>query len=148
MLIKKFGNAKIDDILSFENKYKLKLPKDYTNFLLHFNGGQVAPEDEGEILIEYLNEFISVDVLYGIKTGKQLCDIDYWMEKYKNEMPNKTVIIGDSYQNGFIVMMCSDEDNGIYYWDDSYHFKNSNDEGNTYFLSNSFFDFAKKILQE
>lgn len=59
----------------------------------------------------------------------------------------KTVIIGDSLQNGFIVMICDGNNDGVYYYDDSYYFDESNDENNVYIISNNFTEFLDIIVK-
>ena len=59
----------------------------------------------------------------------------------------KTVIIGDSLQNGFIVMICDGNNDGVYYYDDSYYFDESNDENNVYIISNNFTEFLDMIVK-
>lgn len=147
MSIKKFGNANESNILAFEHKYNLKLPEDYIQFLLRFNGG-VADPDDNEVFVRYLKENINVDVLYGLNVDNTELDIECRMKLYKDELPNDTVIIGDSYQYGLIVLLCSGDDAGIYYWDDTYEYECSNDDNNTFFIADTFTDFAKNLLQE
>ncbi|MFD2388034.1 hypothetical protein [Enterococcus rivorum] len=42
-----------------------------------------------------------------------------------------------------ILIICDGENEGVYYWDDSYHFENSDDEMNTYWIANTFTEFIK-----
>ena len=56
-----------------------------------------------------------------------------------------TIIIGDSLQHGFIVMICVGENAGVYYYDDSYYFEESNDEGNVYWIAENFEEFWKML---
>ena len=39
--------------------------------------------------------------------GKAECDIEYWTDKYFDDLLENTIIIGDSLQHGFIVMICA-----------------------------------------
>ena len=90
-------------------------------------------------------QFINIDVLYGIDTGKSECDIEYWTDKYFDDLLENTIIIGDSLQQGFIVMICVGENAGVYYYDDSYYFEESNDEGNVYWIAENFEEFWKML---
>ena len=146
MAIKGFGKADIKDIREFEIKYNMKLPEDYIDFLLRFNGGSVELTDENSVYIEELEENINIDVLFGVNTEEPELGIELWLDDYKSEMPDNTVIIGDSYQHGFIVLLCSGEDAGLYYWDDTYEFPCSNDESNTYFIADTFSEFIQGLI--
>ena len=68
-------------------------------------------------------------------------------KKYIDDLFEKTVIIGDSLQNGFIVMICDGNNDGVYYYDDSYYFDESNDENNVYIISNNFTEFLDMIVK-
>jgi len=146
MAMKGFGNADLSDIRDLELENNIKLPNDYIDFLLRFNGGDVEPTDENSIYIEEFGEGINVDVLFGIQTKEVELSVEFWSNKYRNEMPHDVIIIGDSYQHGFIVLLCSGENAGIYYWDDTYEFECSNDENNTYFIADTFTDFVKGLI--
>ena len=145
MTIRKFGAAPISDIKILESRYNINLPKDYFDFLCALGGG-VIDKSNNEVFVRSISDKISVDVLFGINTQYKNANIDTWMDKYLNEMPVNTLIIGDTLEHGFIVMLCSGEDAGIYYWDDTYHFACSNDENNTFFIADTFTDFTKALL--
>jgi len=90
-----------------------------------------------------LSDNISVDVLFGINTQYKNANITIWTDKYFQEMPESTLIIGDTVEHGFIVLLCSGEDTGVYYWDDTYHYAGSNDDNNTFFIADTFTDFVE-----
>jgi hypothetical protein len=148
MAIKKFRETSINDIISLEQRFNVILPQDYIDFLLQYNGGNVEIDDDCGIYVRYLKEYIHVDVLFGLDTGYQNANIDTWMSDniIASDMPENTIIIGDSIEHGFIVLLCAGEDAGVYYWDHAYEFKCSNDESNTYFIADTFTDFAKGLL--
>lgn len=148
MAIKGFGKADIKDIKSFELKNDITLPNDYIDFLLKYNGADIELSENNSFFIEEINDNINIDVLYGVNTKDPELSIELWLNDYKNEMPPHTLIIGISYQHGFVVMLCSGEDAGIYYWDDAYEYDCSNDDNNTFFMAETFTDIANKILQD
>jgi len=137
-----FGKVKEESIQKIENLF---LPEDYTKFLLDFNGGVILNTEPGEVYLKDIAQFINIDVLYGIDTGKSECDIEYWTDKYFDDLLENTIIIGDSLQHGFIVMICVGENAGVYYYDDSYYFEESNDEGNVYWIAENFEEFWKML---
>jgi hypothetical protein len=146
MNIKKFGNANIKTIKVFETENNITLPKDYIEFLLNYNGCDIEPTDDNLVYIEDLNENINVDVLFGLNTDNPELGIELWLNEYGNEMPSEAIIIGTSYQHGFIVLLCAGEDAGVYYWDDTYEFPCSNGEANTYFIADTFTELVKGII--
>ena len=101
-----FGKVKEESIQKIENLFHVVLPEDYTKFLLDFNGGVILNTEPGEVYLKDIAQFINIDVLYGIDTGKSECDIEYWTDKYFDDLLENTIIIGDSLQHGFIVMIC------------------------------------------
>ena len=140
-----FGKVKEESIQKIENLFHVVLPEDYTKFLLDFNGGVILNTEPGEVYLKDIAQFINIDVLYGIDTGKSECDIEYWTDKYFGDLLENTIIIGDSLQHGFIVMICVGENAGVYYYDDSYYFEESNDEGNVYWIAENFEEFWKML---
>ena len=144
MKIRKRGTVAEADIHALENQSHLTLPEDYKAFLMQTNGGQVKSMDEDSIYIEELKESIYLDVLYGIKTKAENADIRTWMEMFQDEIFPEALLIGDDLSAGFIVLLCGGEDAGVYYWDDAYNFKGSDDENNVYFIADSFSELLKK----
>lgn len=146
MAIQSFGKTSLKDIKTFESNNEIKLPKDYVDFLLRYNGGNIELDDRDTIHVDDLGEDINIDVVFGVNTKESELSVEFWTNKYKKEMPQGTIIIGDSYQHGFIILLHFGEDSGIYYWDDTYEFPCSNDEANTYFITETFTDFIKNLL--
>lgn len=140
-----FGKVQEESIQKIENLFHVVLPEDYTKFLLDFKGGVIFNTEPGEVYLKDIAQFINIDVLYGIDTGKSECDIEYWTDKYFDDLLENTIIIGDSLQHGFIVMICVGENAGVYYYDDSYYFEESNDEGNVYWIAENFEEFWKML---
>ena len=118
--IKPFGKITKEDIREIEELFDVVLPNDYKKFLLKYNGGAVKLNEFNKLFLDDANETVSIDVLYGIHTDKKASDIEYWTNEYAEDLFEKTIIIGDSIQQGFIVLVCDGSDNGIYYYDDSY----------------------------
>ena len=146
MSIKRFGNAETREIQEIEQKYNLHLPTDYLKFLHECNGALC--ENYDAIKLKNFDEFIHLRALYGVLTGNEYegIGIDHWMSQYGHELPDGTILIGDSIENGFIILLCSGEDSGVYYWDDTRYFECSNDESNTYFIADTFTEFISGII--
>jgi hypothetical protein len=146
MAIEKLGAAKMENVRAFEKKHDLRLPNDYINFLLKYNGGIVEKDQNCQVLVKSLKGLIHVDVLYGIGTTHENANIDTWMDMFRDDMLGGAVIIGDSIEHGFLVLMCTGDDAGICYWDHSYEFTSSNDESNMYYITDTFTNFVKNLL--
>lgn len=141
-LFKSTNKKAIEDL---EGKLQIAFPQDYRQFLLSKNGGLLKKDDNNSFFIKEINENIIVNVLYGIDTGNKNSNIDQWTNFLKSDLLDKAIIIGDDVIQGLIVLVCEGEDQGVYYWDDSYNFEESSDSSNTYLISRTFADFYNKI---
>ena len=146
--IKPFGKVKKGYIAEIEKKFDVILPNDYKKFLSNYNGGTVSNNEFNEIHLDDVNGNINIEVLYGIHTGNSNSDIEYWTNEYVEDLLEKTIIIGDSLQHGLIVLICDGSNDGIYYFDDSYHFDISNDESNVYLIADTFDEFWKLLNKQ
>ncbi|MGL5153228.1 MAG: SMI1/KNR4 family protein [Clostridium sp.] len=144
-MISKFGNASELEIELLEKNCNINLPSEYKEFLFSYNGGVVDKKEENKIYIEDLDEYINIDVLYGIKTESRTSDIITWMNKLGDDLIEGSIIIGDDLLQGMIVMITEGDFKGIYYWDDSYNFDSSSDDENTYLIFNDFKELLDKI---
>lgn len=139
--INPFNATNKEQILALEKKYNLTLPDDYKHFLLKKNGGITEKDESNELLVEDLNEQIVLDVLYGVGTGHEKANIEFWMDSLLDDLLEDTVIIGDDIIHDLILIVCSAENSGVYYWDDAYNFEGSSETENTYWIADSFTDF-------
>ena len=138
LAIDSFGHAEEEDI---------KLPVDYKEFLVTQNGGRnLSYKFENSIKIHQIDEVINIDTMFGINTGIKNADIEQWTEEYRNDIFEHSIIIGDTIQHGFLIFWQSDDENeGLYYYDDTYQLEASNDENNAYFLAKTFSEFMDLI---
>lgn len=128
------------DIIHIEKLFNISLPSDYVTFLLKYNG-VVSNDAFNEIYLKDINKNVNVDVIYGIDTGNDASNIEYWTNAYIDDLFESTIIIGDSIQHGFFVLVCDGSNDGVYYYDDSYSLSSSDDENNVYFIANTFDEF-------
>ena len=98
------------------------------------NGGSIPNDNTNEIVLKNIGKIINIDILYGVNTDNSCFDIEYWTKKYIDDLFESTVIIGDSIQHGFFVLVCDGSNDGVYYYDDSYSLSSSDDENNVYFM--------------
>ena len=61
-MFKKFDGIIVDEVICYEETVKMKLPKDYKEFLLDTNGGQFIDEIH-MFWVDELKENIGIDVL-------------------------------------------------------------------------------------
>lgn len=141
------GRVSKERIRKLEEQYGLTLPEDYRNFLEFTNGGMANRKLEDEdvcIPLKGVDQTIIPNCFYGLDTEFDEIDIDDWLDRYADEMPENVVLIGDAAEIGFLALFCGDdEDAGVYYWDDRHYFPESSDEENTYFVAESFSKFME-----
>ena len=82
------------DITHIEKLFNISLPSDYVTFLLKYNG-VVSNDAFNEIYLKDINENVNVDVIYGIDTGNDASNIEYWTNAYIDDLFGSTVIIGE-----------------------------------------------------
>ena len=118
MNIQCFGPLSEDAICKLESALGVTLPGNYSN----------------RIMVTSIGQTIAVDVFFGYGVT-QNSDILYWNEKYKDEMLDGAVLIGFDVHQGFLFLIADGrDDTGVYYWDDSYVFEESDDDQNVYLL--------------
>jgi SMI1 / KNR4 family protein len=148
LIIDPFGHTEDENIKPLEKRFDIKLPVDYKEFLVTQNGGRnLSYTFENSIKIHQIDEVINIDTMFGINTGIKNADIEQWTEEYRNYIFDHSIIIGDTIQHGFLLFWQSGDDNeGIYYYDDTYQLEASSDENNAYFLAKTFSEF-KELIQ-
>ncbi|MFC9777513.1 SMI1/KNR4 family protein [Paenibacillus chitinolyticus] len=135
------GNEKItiNEIREFEGKYVLKLPEQYIDFLLKYNGGYPEAstfkisDEEGESVV---NKF------YGI--GDMKGNLAKVFEILDGELPEGFIAIASDPGGNEICIGISEEYFGkIYFW---IHDMEANEEmDNMFFINNSFNDFFENL---
>lgn len=144
--LSKFGEANSQDIQMLESTFDIYLPDDYSRYLKMTNGGRnIDYQNLNALSLPVIDEVVNIDFLYGINTGVRNTEIKRWTELFLHDLPPKSLIIGSSIQNGFIVLILEKEYEGVYYYDDSYYLDSSSDEENTYFISSTFTDFINMV---
>ena len=150
LTIEPFEHAEYKNIKLLEKRFDIKLPVDYKEFLVTQNGGRnLSYTFENSIKIDQIDEVINIETMFGINTGIKNADIEQWTEEYRIDIFEHSIIIiiiGDTIQHGFLLFWQSGDDNeGIYYYDDTYQLEASSDENNAYFLAKSFSEFTDLI---
>lgn len=145
MKIQSFKCLNKEQINKIESQLDVNLPTEYKTFLEQIGGGVVEKDDSNRITISEINEDIVLDVLYGEDEENEKASITFWMKQFEGELLEDAVIIGDDLLQGFLIMICEGENQGIYYWDDSYNFESSDDESNMYGIADSFGELIKQL---
>ncbi|PLR78369.1 SMI1/KNR4 family protein [Bacillus sp. V3-13] len=136
MNINPFGAATEVDIRNLEEYLGFSLPEDYKTFLRKYNGG-TSKVRYSKFFVKELNQEIPLDVLYGIDVD-QTFDLQRCHEEFEEDMLDQSLIIGDDPGSGLIVLITDPEHCGVYYWDHSFYFSQSNEDENTYKIADSF----------
>lgn len=141
MNINSFGGAKSEAVENLEKYIGFRLPEDYKQFLLNYNGG-TSKVRYSTFKAEGLDSNIPLDVLYGVDVGKKHFDLRYINEAYSDEILPNSIIIGDEPGGGFFVLI---DFEGVYYWDSPQYFEQSDEENNLYKVADSFEEFLRGI---
>ncbi|WMJ72144.1 SMI1/KNR4 family protein [Cytophagaceae bacterium ABcell3] len=144
--VKSFGTLGDETISNYEKELGFPIPEDYRNFIKNNNGGSVIDQ---LFFVEDLDQYIPADVFFGINIESRTFNLDFWLKEYKEELQENTLIIGCHPGGGLLTYITSGEDKGIYFWDHQHFFPQSSvDEGNTYYLADSFDEFADGLKDE
>lgn len=143
MIIEYLGNCTKVDISKIETKYSLSFPLDYSSFLSRYNGA-IAKQGTS-VKLPSLGNYIEIDSLFGLNCKRKWLNFEYWMDKYCDELPPNTAIIGRDILGGFLVLICSSDSEGIYYWDSARNYEASNSDSNAYYIAKTFTEFLDQI---
>ena len=138
-----FGSATEESIRELEELMGFPLPEEYKKFLSEYNGG-TSKVRYSKFFVKELNQEIPLDVLYGIGV-KRTFNLGVIYEEFEEDLLPNSLIIGDDPGSGLIVLITDIENYGVYYWDHSFYFPQSNEEENTYKIANSFNDFINGL---
>ena len=126
--IKKSGKLlNISDIIQLEKRIKLKLPKDYCEFLLEYNGGD--PESN---IIYFKGNSLSINYFFGLGVDS-LYDLEKTYFQVKNRIPKYCIPICEV--EGGNLLLLNYKKSSIYFWD---HEEESNKLKHLTKISNNF----------
>jgi hypothetical protein len=142
MEIKSFGNAGKGTINDLQSRLGFELPNDYIEFLINHNGGIFH---NAQFFVSELTERIPLHTLYGINVESDF-NIENWNNEYKDELVPKSIIIGHDYGGaGFVVLITEGEKKGVYFWDHTFFFNQSDESHNTYYIASCFEEFINQL---
>lgn len=141
-----YGAVSEEQVRKLERRYHIQLPAGYREFLLTYGGGDVEVREENRILIPDQDTYVSANLLFEFQCC-EACQMIPCMDMFIDDMVENTLIIGEAIEHGFFILLCEgDEDAGaIYYWDHTYELESSSDEGNTYWVADSFEEFLAML---
>ena len=131
------------DIHSIEQEFSVSIPADYKAFLIEHNG--ICTENT-IVRIEAIKEETLLNVLFSCDNQlNRALTLEYWNTEYKDDIPEGALLIGDFQDGGFLLLIPDGDDKGVYYYDHAFMFESSDDDGNTYFLADTFDAFINNI---
>ncbi|AYH03384.1 SMI1/KNR4 family protein [Pectobacterium parmentieri] len=155
MAIKLSIGIDYSDVKDVESKYGIIFPSDYIDFLTKYNGIYIGAGSYCTIPFSKVDDGeIDFQEMYGINTINPSFDL-LRANDIRNEvvvLDNPFIIGSDPGGNPFFIN-CEKSDSAVYYWDRTHiHFDNNfdyqetNEEGNIYKLSDSFYKFYDFIM--
>lgn len=140
MILENLAEKNEEESTGFINKLGFHLPDDYVDFVIKNNGIKVV---DGYFYINDLDEFILMDLLYGVSAPKR--NLISSNKEFADDLPEESLLIGRDQGGGFILLINNSEGGGIYYYDHSCFFEQSDDEKNTYFITSTFTEFLEML---
>lgn len=140
-----WGSTDEASITAFEQEVGFVLPSDYRSFLKDNNGCRFERQ---VFFVKDLDQDIMLHVFYGVTNpDSRSLTLRYWLNEYGDEIEDKTIVFGADQGGGLLLYITAGEDTGVYYWDHAHFFpQSSEEEGNTYFVANSFADFCESVM--
>ena len=142
-MFKKFGGEISKKIEQYERIVNTKLPNDYRQFLVNTNGGQFVNELH-TFWVEELKQDIGIDVLFGFDNARSLC-LTNWFEEYAEDLPQNTIIIGNSINAGLILLIWQTDWKGIFLWDHCLDLEQSTQDDCLYRIADTFNLFYRSL---
>lgn len=125
-----------------ELELNLKLPKDYSSFLIENNGADI---ENAYFKVKEINQVIPMGFFFGCDIKDGYADILEINNEYKDDILESSLLIGNDIGSGFLLLIFDGENDGVWYYDHTYFFKESKDDLNTFFIADSFADFMKML---
>lgn len=128
------------DILSFEKQFKIKLPNDYSAFLLKYNGGNAVPDSY------YCNESQGFNICDNNFREESVCQLYFYslneIKRYREDfrIPREFLAIANDYgsSNHICIGIDGKYYGKIYYWGYGDYMVAENNYSNIYYITDSF----------
>lgn len=136
------GNHK--RIQELQLKYNFVFPKEYVDLLLSSNGGIIKYNSVPRIGFSNENESILIKEFFGVDVDDEH-NIEYYNEKFHDDLDDEAIIIGKDYNDGYIVLFKNKESPIVCYWDEQLNMSLSNQDGNAYIIASTFDEFINLL---
>ncbi|HIE00918.1 MAG TPA: SMI1/KNR4 family protein [Thiotrichaceae bacterium] len=135
----------LNDVKKLEKELEISLPKQYVDFLVHYNGGLPIPNYYP--VEEHQENILEMQVFFGIKRKIESSCLDWNFHEYKGYIPNNLFPIGCSSGNDLICLSLSGKDKGaVLFWDLMDEAEQSS-YSNVYKIANSFSEFLMCLCE-
>ena len=81
-------------LAKMEAQLGFSLPDDYREFLKNIGGGVVELDETNEMRVKSIDDIINLEVLFSNDLESESLNVDFWMERYRDEMPERSVLVG------------------------------------------------------
>lgn len=139
----KFGRINIQDIKDFESSNNLKLPDDYKEFLIEYNGGKPFPNIEPTIKSD-------VQWIYGMVVEPYYASLFKHLDTFAGRLPSWYFpIANDSGGNLYIMSLYEGNHGLIAFWDHEREAEQGESDqyfDNLSFVANSFTEFLNNLV--
>lgn len=139
-----FGKLQIKTLEDFEELNEIKLPNDYREFLIKFNGGGPYPNG---VALQYGDT--DVQYIFGMHDGPFYSNFFAYLDAYVDRVPTGYIpIANDSGGNLFIMSLRPENFGEISFWRHEFELKEGDTADyfdNTEVLTNSFGSFLKML---
>lgn len=137
----KYGRLSMPELTDFELVNDIKLPTDYQEFLLKFNGGEPSPNENPspETVVRYI---------LGMHNGDKFASLYRFIEIYAKRLPGGCMPIAtDPFGNLFIMNLNAEDLGYIYFWDHEGEpeVQDGHYVDNCYFVAYSFTEFLNNL---
>ena len=146
MFLSRFGTMDVERIHGLADKYGVQFPEDYIDFLVLTNGGFVWDDPDTKIEVPGTDELFQMKMFYGLDVEERF-NLETVNNKYRDELPPSSFIIGEDSRGNQIVIVHDDEGDIICYWDEKLKLSVSSKDANAYILFNSFEEFWKDFYE-
>lgn len=142
-------STNIQEIEKFEQLIQSKLPDDYKQFLLKYNGGRPVKNECFKYVETWDGQ--SRNTSSGVEWFSSMFnDIKSSNNILKGRLPHEMLAIADGFC-GNIICLCIKGDNygKVYYWDHEYEADEDEEPWyeNVYLIANSFADFINSLYE-
>ena len=136
-----FGVLREIEISDFEKVNNIKLPSDYKDFLLEFNGGKPKPN-------EHEHSGYVVTYILGMHNGNYYASLYKHIDMFKSRLPFSSFPIAtDPFGNLFIMSLHPEGHGHIYFWEHEGEpeYQDGHFVENCTFVAYSFTEFIKNL---